>query len=109
MSPSAEVEHLLKRLAAASAAATSGPVYETLLDPRTHALVVIGAAICTDASRQTFRALVQTALNAGATREEVLGTFLAVAPEAGGPRVVSVAPKISLALGYDIDAAFENE
>lgn len=109
MSPRAEVEQLLERLAEVPEIGS----YETsdvkYLDNRTRALVAIGAAICADAPTKTFQSLVDSALQAGATAEEVVGALLAVAPAAGGPRVVTVAPKIALALGYDIDQAFELE
>jgi len=109
MSPSANVKHLVERLARIS----EEHVYEVdevkYLDARTLALVIVGAAVCTDAPTKTFQALVGSALQAGATFEEVIGTMLAVAPSAGEPRIVAVAPKIALALGYDVDNAFEND
>jgi hypothetical protein len=37
------------------------------------------------------------------------GTLVAALPVAGAARVVSAAPKLSLALGYDIDEALEEE
>ncbi|MFZ0013976.1 MAG: carboxymuconolactone decarboxylase family protein [Acidimicrobiia bacterium] len=80
-----------------------------MLDSRTRALVSIGAAVCMDAPTKTFRSLVDAGLEAGATTEEVVGALLAVAPTAGGPRVVAAAPRIALALGYDVEAAFEHE
>jgi hypothetical protein len=36
-----------------------------------------------------------------------LAALVAVAASAGSPRVVSAAPRIALAAGYDIDAALE--
>jgi len=108
MPPSAKVEQLLERLVEVSEKGC-GPSEVKYLDSRTQTLVAIGAAVCTDAPTKTFQSLVAAALLAGATAEEVVGALLAVAPAAGGPRVVSVAPKIALALGYDVDAAFELE
>jgi alkylhydroperoxidase/carboxymuconolactone decarboxylase family protein YurZ len=51
----------------------------------------------------------EAALDAGATAEEVVGTLIAVAPASisGLPRVVSATPEVALAIGYDIDQAFE--
>lgn len=109
MSPNEEVVHLLERLSEVAKMGTRDTSDVMHLDPRTRALVVIGAAVCTDAPTKTFQSLVTSALRAGATADEILGAFLAVAPAAGGPRVVTVAPKIAMALGYDIDAAFEHE
>lgn len=109
MSPSVEVNKALERLAKAAEKGQARNSDIKHLDARTRSLVMIGAAICTDAPAKTFASMVKLALAAGATSEEVVGTLLAVAPEAGGPRVVTAAPKIALALGYDVDAAFEHE
>ena len=79
------------------------------LDAHTRALALIGAAICVGASQKMFQELVNTALLSGAVEEEIVGVLLAVAPAAGEPRIVTAAPKIALALGYDIDLAFELE
>jgi hypothetical protein len=38
-----------------------------------------------------------------------VGTLVGALPVAGAARVVSAAPKLSLALGYDIDEALEEE
>ena len=47
------------------------------------------------------------ALGAGATADDIVDTLIAVAPIAGGVRVVAAAPALALAIGYDIDAALE--
>lgn len=47
------------------------------------------------------------AQQAGVRDDEVLGTLIAIAPIVGIPRIVSAAPLIADALGYDIDAALE--
>ena len=39
--------------------------------------------------------------------DEIVGTLIAVAPTVGTARVVSAAPELALALGYDVEAAFE--
>jgi hypothetical protein len=43
----------------------------------------------------------------GATFDEIVGCLIAVAPVVGLARVVSAAPELALALGYDVDAALE--
>jgi len=50
---------------------------------------------------------VALALAAGATREEIVASLEAVTPVTGAPRVVGCAPKVALALGYDVAAALE--
>lgn len=48
------------------------------------------------------------ALAAGATASDVIGVLIAVAPDVGMARVVSATQGLSLAMGYDIDAALED-
>jgi len=50
---------------------------------------------------------VEVAFATGASIDEIVGTLIAVAPTVGLPRVVSAAPELALALGYDVDAALE--
>ena len=77
------------------------------LDQKTHALVRLGASLAIDAAPSSYQANVEVALAAGATIDEVVGTLIAVAPTVGLARVVSAAPELALALGYDVDAALE--
>jgi 4-carboxymuconolactone decarboxylase len=77
------------------------------LDPKAHALVCLGALIAIDATLPSYMSAVEAALKHGATRREVAGTLIAVLPAVGSGRVVSAAPKVSLALGYDVGAALE--
>ena len=48
------------------------------------------------------------ALAAGATDEEIADTLLAIAPVTGLGRIVSAAPDVAVALGYDIEAALND-
>ena len=77
------------------------------LDPRTDALVHIAALIAIDAPAASFRSAVEEALRLGARQEDLLATLLAVAGIVGSARVVSAAPRIALAAGYDVEAALE--
>jgi alkylhydroperoxidase/carboxymuconolactone decarboxylase family protein YurZ len=77
------------------------------LDPKTHALVRLGALIALDASPSSFQWNAATALASGATVDEIVGVLMAVAQTVGLARVASAAPAVALALGYDIDAALE--
>ena len=77
------------------------------LDAKTHALVRLGAMLAIDAAPSSYQSGVEAALAAGATVDEVVGTVIAVAPTVGLARVVSAAPELALALGYDVDAALE--
>jgi 4-carboxymuconolactone decarboxylase len=78
------------------------------LDRKAHELVRLGALIAVDAAPQSYAASVEAARLAGATDEEIAGTLIATLSVVGTPRVVSAAPKLGLALGYDLDAALEN-
>jgi 4-carboxymuconolactone decarboxylase len=77
------------------------------LDPKTHSLVRLGALLAVDAAPSSYHASVEAALAAGASVDEIVGTLIAVAPAVGLARVVSAAPELGLALGYDVDAALE--
>jgi alkylhydroperoxidase/carboxymuconolactone decarboxylase family protein YurZ len=77
------------------------------LDPKTHALVRLGALLAMDASASSLQSDVDAALAAGATLDEIVGTLIAVTPEIGSARSVSVAPGLGLAIGYDVEAALE--
>jgi 4-carboxymuconolactone decarboxylase len=78
------------------------------LDAKTHALVRIGALIALDAAPQSYAACAEAARHAGASEEEIVGALVAALPIVGTPRIVSAAPKLGLALGYDLDAALED-
>jgi alkylhydroperoxidase/carboxymuconolactone decarboxylase family protein YurZ len=77
------------------------------LDAKTHALVRLAAALAMDAAPSSYQSAVELALAAGASIDEIVGTLIAVAPTVGLARVVSAAPELALALGYDVDAAIE--
>jgi 4-carboxymuconolactone decarboxylase len=77
------------------------------LDPKTHALVRIGALIGIDAATAGYVATVDAALNAGATVDEIVGALVAVLPAVGTVRVVNAAPRLGLAVGYDVWPALE--
>ena len=61
-----------------------------VLDPKTTALVQVGA------------------LAAGATQDEITDVLLAIAPVAGLGRVVGAVTDVAAALGYDVEAALED-
>ena len=80
---------------------------EPVLDERTAALVRVAATIAVDAPPSSFQHAVALALAAGVTSDQIVATLEAVTPVTGAPRVVQCAPKVALALGYDVDAALE--
>src|SRR3954453_3564556 len=77
------------------------------LDPRTHALVRIAALIASDAAPPSYLWPVQAGLRHGALADVSAGILIAVGPAIGSVRVVSAAPKLGLALGYDVADGLE--
>jgi hypothetical protein len=69
------------------------------------ALMRVAATVAVDAAPSSFQHAVSLALAAGATRDEIVANLEAVTPVTGAARVVQCAPKVALALGYDVEAA----
>jgi 4-carboxymuconolactone decarboxylase len=78
------------------------------LAPKTHALLRLAASMAVDAAPSSYQSIVETAQARGATVDEIVGCLIAVAQTVGLARVVSAAPELALALGYDVDAALED-
>ena len=106
-----ETERLLRRLAlndeesvgmvlASGSDAAGSPA----LRPKVDLLVQLGALLALGAATSSLRATVDRAIEAGATESEIVGVLIAVAPAVGLARVVSTAPRLALAIGYDIEA-----
>jgi hypothetical protein len=77
------------------------------IDERAHALLRIAALIAVDAAPPSYMNAVEAGLRAGACYDEMVGVLVAVMPIVGVARVVSAAPKLGLALGYDVAEALE--
>ncbi len=77
------------------------------IDPRSHALLRIAALIAVDAAPPSYMSAVDAGLEAGASYDEIVGVLIAVIPVVGVARVVSAAPNLALALGYDVSEALE--
>jgi 4-carboxymuconolactone decarboxylase len=77
------------------------------LDPKTHAMVRLAALLSVNAAPSSYNACAELALASGASLDEIVGILIAIAPTIGLGRVVSAAPDLGLALGYDVDAALE--
>jgi 4-carboxymuconolactone decarboxylase len=78
------------------------------LDEQTETLIRVAALVPLDAPQSSYSAAVEAAMRAGATLDDLLAALVAVAAAVGSPRVVSAAPRIALAAGYDVDAALES-
>ena len=77
------------------------------LDPKTQALVCLAAYVALGASDDVYDGAVTTAIASGASPDQIIGVLYAVAPAVGAARVVSAAPQLASAMGYDIDRAIE--
>jgi alkylhydroperoxidase/carboxymuconolactone decarboxylase family protein YurZ len=80
---------------------------ESRLDARTHSLVRLGALIAADAASPSYLEVIESARESGASDEELVGCLIATLPALGAVRVTSAAPKLGLALNYDVAAALE--
>jgi 4-carboxymuconolactone decarboxylase len=74
------------------------------LDQKTLALTRLAALVAVGGSVPSFGAHADAAVSAGATAAEIVDVLVSVVPTVGLPRAVAAAPKIGMALGYDIDA-----
>jgi 4-carboxymuconolactone decarboxylase len=84
-----------------------GLVAARALDPRTAALVQVGALAAIGSPAVCLEWSTTRALAAGATEDEITDVLLAIAPVAGLGRVVTAVPGVADGLGYDIEAALE--
>ena len=81
------------------------PAGASPLDPKTTALLQLGASVAIGSSAVCLQWAATRALAAGATKDEIADVLLAIAPVAGLGRVVSAAPDLATALEYDVEAA----
>ncbi|MGB0093806.1 MAG: carboxymuconolactone decarboxylase family protein [Solirubrobacteraceae bacterium] len=106
-----EVERLLRQLALNDEESV-GMVLAGGLDaqadaplrPKVDLLVRLGALLALGAATTSLRMTVERATEAGATEAEIVGVLIAVAPAVGLARVVSTAPRLAQAIGYDLEA-----
>ncbi len=74
-------------------------IVATGLDSRTFGLAKIAALVALDAPSAAYAWQVASAVDDGATAEDLLGVLRAVAPQVGTARVIAAAPQIMIALG----------
>jgi 4-carboxymuconolactone decarboxylase len=77
------------------------------LDPKTLALVRLGALVAVGGAAPSYGAEADAAVSAGATAAEIVEVLLGVVSVVGLPCVVAAAPSLAMALGYDINDALE--
>jgi alkylhydroperoxidase/carboxymuconolactone decarboxylase family protein YurZ len=99
----------LRRLSLNDAGFSDGSASHHSLDPealdaKSLALVRLAALIAVGGAVPSFGAQVDTAVAAGASATEIVDVLVGVVPALGLPCVVAAAPKLALALGYDVEA-----
>ena len=77
------------------------------LDARGCSLGRMAALFALDASESSYGWAASRALASGVTADELVDLLMALSPVIGSARVVSAAPKLGLALGYDVEADIE--
>ena len=98
-------EGMLRSVLVVAPAGTSAPPVAGIsaLSPATAQLVHLAALLAVGGSTTSLRWAVELALRAGAQPEEIVEVLAIVAPAVGSARVVAAAPRLALAIGYDID------
>jgi alkylhydroperoxidase/carboxymuconolactone decarboxylase family protein YurZ len=77
------------------------------LDTKTRAMLDLAVLIALDGPGTAFEMTAGVAIAAGATEDELVEILIAAAPLVGTAHVVAAAPKLALAIGYDVEAALE--
>ena len=79
------------------------------LDEKTTALLQIGVLVAVGSPAVSLDWSVARALAAGATKDQIADVLLAIAPVTGLGRVIAAATDLGTALGYNVEAALEEE
>jgi 4-carboxymuconolactone decarboxylase len=77
------------------------------LEHGSHALIRIAGLVALGATPPAYMDSIEAALRAGLSYDEIAGVLVALLPIVGVARVVSAAPDLGLALGYDVHGALE--
>ncbi len=110
-----ELDQTLRRLALSDeqtvrSVLDTGPagLVSSGLDPKTFALARVAALLAVGSTASACQCSVEAARDAGASEEELVGLLAAIGPVVGLARVTAAAPTLGLAIGHDVEAAFEN-
>ena len=74
------------------------------LDAAQAALVRLGALAASGGPEQAFQRTVAAALDAGVSPDQIVDALVCVAPVVGYTRVTAAAPKVAVAIGYDVES-----
>jgi 4-carboxymuconolactone decarboxylase len=78
-------------------------------DEQMRPLFRLAALIAGDGTCASYQSVVESALAAGASVEEIVDVLLAVAGTVGSARVVAAAPLLARAVGFEVDEAFDGD
>jgi 4-carboxymuconolactone decarboxylase len=76
---------------------------EPELSPKVELLVRLAALLAVGATTPSLREAVDQAAAAGATPSELVGVLVAVGPAVGLASLVASAPRLAVAIGYDLE------
>jgi 4-carboxymuconolactone decarboxylase len=76
---------------------------------RIGALFRLAALIAGEGTTASYQSVVESALAAGASVEEIIDVLIAIAGTVGSTRVVAAAPLLARAVGFDVDEAFDSD
>ncbi len=79
----------------------SGSVHS--LDPRTRALIQLGALLAADAPTPSIARSVSDVMSRGVGESEMVAALVSLVGVLGTVRIAAVAPKLARALGYDLE------
>jgi hypothetical protein len=103
-------EELLRRLAlndersVATVLAGEPPAGDDdALSPKVEALVRLAGLLAVGGATTSLRSLVELTRGRGATEDEIVGVLVAIGPTIGLARLVTAAPRLAMAIGYDLD------
>jgi alkylhydroperoxidase/carboxymuconolactone decarboxylase family protein YurZ len=76
---------------------------------RMRPLFRLAALVASEGTSASYQSVVESALAAGASVEEIVEVLLAVAATVGSARVVAAAPILARVVGFDVDEAFDGD
>ncbi len=76
-------------------------------DEQLRPLFRLAALIAGGGTCASYQSIVECALAAGTTVEEIIDVLFAIAETVGSARVVAAAPLLARAVGFDVDSAFD--
>jgi 4-carboxymuconolactone decarboxylase len=97
-------DRLVASMLAQSAPAIGGGRHAEQMRP----LFRLAALMAGDGTCASYQSVVESALAAGASVEEIVDVLLAIAGTVGSARIVAAAPLLARAVGFDVDEAFDD-